>query len=394
MAGSVAPSPVGERARQAAELFFSLDLSPTGIACTRLATEVTGARSGKLYLIGGSGAPRLLAEVSDGRINTRENRSRVSKQQAQRIKEAGAARSAVVDSEAGAVLQPVRVGERAIGVFVLEALPSIRAGGAELSELADVAALSGIALENALLHREVHERAERLADLERAKSQFLNLASHELRGPLTVLMGYMSLLEDRAFGDVPEELGRVLPAINLRIAEMDALINAMLETARLEDDRLELALAEEDLRDIASDAVSRVEPFAKPGQQIALQLPDQRVTVNVDRARIVLVVGNLLHNAVKYSVEQTDVACTVLVDSDEAQVAVRDRGIGIAEQDMRTLFTRFGRVRSDPAVRTISGTGLGLYLARELTRAHGGDITVESAPGEGSTFTLHLPLAR
>src|SRR5207302_9920507 len=123
-----------------------------------------------------------------------------------------------------------------------------------VGELAEVASLSGVALENALLHREVHERAERLADLERAKSQFLNLASHELRGPLTVLMGYLSLLEDHAFGDVPEELSKVLPAINARITEMDALINAMLETARLEDDRLELTIADEDLRDVAADA--------------------------------------------------------------------------------------------------------------------------------------------
>jgi signal transduction histidine kinase len=394
MAGSVAPSPVGERARQAAEIFFSLDLAPTGIACTKLAAEVVGARVGKLYLLGGAGSPRLLAEVSAGGVSTRETRARLPRAQAQRLKDAAAGARPVLDDAPGSVLQPVRVGQRPIGVFALEQLSRGRPAADEVAGLAEVARLSGIALENALLHREVHQRAERLADLERAKSQFLNLASHELRGPLTVLMGYLSLLEDHAFGEVPDELAKVLPAINARIAEMDALINAMLETARLEDDRLELAVADDDLRDIAADAVGRVEPFAKPGQQIALQRPDDRVPVSVDRARIVLVIGNLLHNALKYSVQHTDVRCEVRIEADEALVAVSDHGIGIAPQDMRTLFTRFGRVRSDPAVRTISGTGLGLYLARELARAHGGDITVESEPGVGSTFTLHLPLAR
>ncbi|HKR99325.1 MAG TPA: ATP-binding protein [Candidatus Dormibacteraeota bacterium] len=394
MAGSLAPSSVGERTRQAAEIFFSLDLAPTGIACTTLAAEVIGARLGKLYLLGGAGTPRLLAELSGGSVSTRESRTRLPRAQVQRLRDAAAGTRPVLDDAPGSVLQPVRVGQRPIGVFLLEELPSGRPTNEEVSELIEVARLSGIALENALLHREVHQRAERLADLERAKSQFLNLASHELRGPLTVLMGYLSLLEDHAFGDVPDELAKVLPAINARIAEMDALINAMLETARLEDDRLELAVADEDLRELAADAVGRVEPFAKPGQQIALQQPDDRVPVSVDRARIVLVVGNLLHNALKYSVQHTDVHCEVRIDGEEALVTVRDDGIGIAAQDMRTLFTRFGRVRSDPAVRTISGTGLGLYLARELARAHGGEITAESEPGVGSTFTLHLPISR
>jgi len=381
-----------EPARRAAELFFSLELSPTAIACTRLAARTVEARDARLYLLGGGGSPRPVAELIDGAVNPRETRARLPRPFAQRIREAAAGPHALRDTDNGVLLQPLRVGRRAIGVFLLEGGGALEAGEDELGALGEVASLAGIALENALLHREVHERTERLADLERAKSQFLNLASHELRGPLTVLMGYLSLLEDEAFGKVPAELAKVLPAINARISEMDGLINAMLETARLEDDRLELTFAEEDLRDISADALSRAEPFAKPGQSVTLQRPDVRVPVNVDRARMVLALGNLLHNAIKYSVGGTDVTCDVRSEGEEAVVAVSDRGIGIAPGDLRTLFTRFGRVRTDPAVRTITGTGLGLYLARELARAHGGDITVESVPGEGSTFTLRLPL--
>src|SRR2546421_483935 len=129
-------------------------------SCWRLHPVSTGAAP----------APRLLAEVSDGAINTRETRARLPRAQAQRIKEAASSGQAVVDPTGdGMVLQPLRVGQRTIGVFLLEGLGSRRSAAAAAGELAEVASLSGVALENALLHREVHERAERLADLERAK---------------------------------------------------------------------------------------------------------------------------------------------------------------------------------------------------------------------------------
>jgi len=130
-----------------------------------------------------------------------------------------------------------------------------------------------------------------------------------------------------------------------------------------------------------------------PTQQLGLLCPEAPVPVLVDRERLLTVISNIVHNAIKYSPEHGDVHCTVNVEGNTAAVAVKDRGLGIAAEDMDTLFTRFGRIRRDPASRSIICTGLGLYLSRELVRAHGGDIRVESSPGSGSTFTVVVPLA-
>ena len=114
--------------------------------------------------------------------------------------------------------------------------------------------------------------------------------------------------------------------------------------------------------------------------------------MKVDSERIQTIVTNLVDNAVKYSPNGGEVACLVTLRGGLARVAVKDGGVGIAKADLNLLFTRFGRV-PNPATNHLPGTGLGLYLGRQLARLHGGDITVDSVPGEGSTFTLHLPVA-
>src|SRR5438874_2480331 len=114
--------------------------------------------------------------------------------------------------------------------------------------------------------------------------------------------------------------------------------------------------------------------------------------VEGDRARIATVVANLIDNAVKYSPQGGEVACTVRNLGSEVVMTVRDEGIGIAPEHMAMLFTRFGRLPTDENV-SIPGTGLGLFLCREIAARHGGEITVKSTPGVGSEFTLTLPAA-
>jgi signal transduction histidine kinase len=299
----------------------------------------------------------------------------------------------LIDAESGDLFVPLTAEDEQLAVVVLDR-SSTHGFAAEDGEAADeLAALVGPALRNAMRTSGLEERMEQLLEMERVKSEFLNLASHELRGPLTVLMGYMSLLEDGAFGEVPEAFMATMPVINARLTEMEVLMNAMLETARLDDGRLRLDLVTVDLREIVDDALRRCELFVHPGQRLGLRCPDRPVPVNVDRERVLTVVSNLVHNAIKYSLQHTDVVCAIVTKGETAEVAVRDSGIGIAPEDLETLFTRFGRIRSNPDVRSVPGTGLGLYLSRELARAHGGDILVESSPGEGSVFTVVLPLA-
>ena len=118
---------------------------------------------------------------------------------------------------------------------------------------------------------------------------------------------------------------------------------------------------------------------------------ERRVRVRVDPDRTRTIIGNLLSNAIKYSPHGGEVKCQVRSRGGVARVAVTDKGLGIAHEDLATLFTRFGRVIT-PQTEHLKGTGLGLFLARQLARLQGGDITVASVEGKGSTFTLQLPV--
>ncbi|HXA27863.1 MAG TPA: HAMP domain-containing sensor histidine kinase [Candidatus Angelobacter sp.] len=249
-------------------------------------------------------------------------------------------------------------------------------------------------LQRRVLERVVRERehGERMATLERVKSQFLNVASHELRGPLGVVSGYVSMVQDGSFGQLTAvDMRRVAPVLLQKVAEMNTLVNEMLDTARLEESKLTLSLSQVDLGDVVQRAVEAVTPLATERHEILYAHPREPVQVTADQVRIGIVVTNLLQNAVKYSPGGGVVQCFVSVDGGAALVSVWDHGLGIAEADMPRLFSRFGRLVTREN-SNIPGTGLGLYLARELARLHGGDIAVRSAPGAGSVFTLVLPL--
>jgi signal transduction histidine kinase len=232
---------------------------------------------------------------------------------------------------------------------------------------------------------------ERLAAIEKNKTQFLNLASHELRGPMTVVRGYVSMLEGGLLGDLNERGRKALPVISAKVMEMNALIEQMIEAARLEDGALMLRPAEIDLRKVVSEAVDAARPLVDDRHEISLKAPDRPVPVRVDAERVKTIVSNLISNAIKYSPSGGAVDCELTARGGIARVAVTDSGVGIAKDDLPILFTRFGRV-STPHTDHLPGTGLGLYLGRQLARLQGGEITVDSAPGKGSTFTLHLPL--
>ena len=230
---------------------------------------------------------------------------------------------------------------------------------------------------------------ERLAAMERTKTQFLNLASHELRGPLTVIRGYLSMLELGSLGAISPNARRGIEMMAAKATEMNSMVEQMLEAARLEEGRLELHLANHDLRDVVRQSIEMVRPLVDAEHPIRVDVPDRPVTVEVDADRIQTILTNLLDNAVKYSPKGGEVQVAVADGREGPAVHVRDHGVGIAPESMPTLFTRFGRIASADTSH-LPGTGLGLYLSRELARLHGGDITVESRPGSGSTFTLRL----
>jgi PAS domain S-box-containing protein len=237
--------------------------------------------------------------------------------------------------------------------------------------------------------RRLREHANRMAELERTKTEFLNLASHELRGPLTVIRGYNSMLEDGSIP--PEQFAPVARLLEAKLAQMDLLIEQMLETARLEHDSLELYRETFDLRWIVREQLDIFRPLAQ-GHDFAIDAPTEPLLVEGDRSRIATIVANLIDNALKYSPGGGEICCTTGRRGPHVFTSVRDEGVGIAREHMPRLFTRFGRLPTERNV-TIAGTGLGLFLCKEIALRHGGDITVNSKPGLGSEFTLTLPAA-
>jgi len=258
-------------------------------------------------------------------------------------------------------------------------------GSEEISQLRAYASSVSAGLERARV-------TERMAAIESNKTQFLNLASHELRGPVTVIRGYVSMLEGGLLGHLNDRGRKAAAVMSAKASEMNELIEEMIEAARLEDGGLTLKLVESDLRDIARSATASVAPIVDSPQQVDLDLPERRVRVNVDPDRTRTIIANLVSNAIKYSPNGGPITCQVRARAGIARVAVSDHGLGIAAENMHTLFTRFGRVIT-PETEHLKGTGLGLFLGRQLARLQGGDITVVSVPGKGSTFTLHLPSA-
>ena len=234
------------------------------------------------------------------------------------------------------------------------------------------------------------EQARKATELERAKSRLLNLASHELRGPLAVLRGYVSMIADGTIK--PDQIEAVIPILVAKATQMNSLVQQMLESARLEDSRMQLVTRPVDLRSVVARALEEWTPLVPAGQAIEVFLAETPVRTEIDAGRVQTIVANLLDNAIKYSLGQGPIVVSVDSADSRARVRVRDSGPGISAEHMERLFGRFERIVTEQN-QHIAGTGLGLHLARELARLHDGDLTAVSSPGKGSEFTLTLPLS-
>ena len=235
------------------------------------------------------------------------------------------------------------------------------------------------------------ELADRMAVLDVTKSEFLKLASHELRTPVSLIRGYLSMFEAGDLGQLNERGKRALSVLEAQARELNLLIAEMLEAARLEDGAITFSEEDVDLRTVAAEAVESARGKARADHRLTLVTPGHPLRVVADRGRLLVIVRNLLDNAVKYSPDGGEIVCEVRAAAGWAEVAVRDHGLGIAPEQLDLLFSRFGRIVTTETAH-IRGPGLGLYLARELARLQGGDIDVTSEPGRGSIFTMRVPL--
>jgi signal transduction histidine kinase len=296
------------------------------------------------------------------------------------------------------LVAPARVGKEDVAVLCVSRRRNEAYSPADGRVLEAVAAAGAQPLRAARLEERLNEALAELSDLaaraqavEVIKTDVLRLASHELRSPLTVLNGYLSLVEGGFYGEIPEPLAGVMRILQRRTADMNSLVNDMLVAARVEDGPAEVEREVTDLREVLRAAVADVMPRASAQHRLELHLPDDPVLARVDRERVVLALRHIVDNAVKYSPTGGDVVCTIARDDGLAHVRVADHGMGIALEDRDKLFTRFGRVLTT-ANSHIPGIGLGLYFSREVARRHGGDVSVVDGDEPGSTFELTLPI--
>ncbi|GIE49172.1 sensor histidine kinase [Actinoplanes nipponensis] len=226
---------------------------------------------------------------------------------------------------------------------------------------------------------------------DRLKSDFIAMVSHELRTPLTPIIGYVDLLRSRGERMTPQKRLDALNLIGDRAGHLSRLVEDLLLASRFGDNpddvALQVSTGIHDLGALVGQA-SRDLGSAR----VVTSLPPGPVPAQCDSGRALQVLANLIGNGLKYSAEDTEVLVGVRLDGDRVHVDVRDRGRGIPADQLAKVFDKFHRVE-DPMTMSTSGTGLGLFIARRLARAMGGDVTVVSTLHSGSVFTLTLPSA-
>ncbi len=228
---------------------------------------------------------------------------------------------------------------------------------------------------------------------ESARSAFVTQAAHELRTPLTNIRLYIEELidEDGESGEVTEDRKRALNVINQETRRLERIVADMLSMSEIEAGQLSIRHDDVAVMNLLTDLQADFEAQARErGITLTLDLPPKLPTIKGDRDKIGLALHNLAGNALKYTERGGAVTITAQADAETVRIDVNDTGIGINADDAERVFEKFVRAR-DTRIESVPGTGLGLALAREVTRLHGGDVTLVSEVDHGSTFTITLP---
>jgi PAS domain S-box-containing protein len=291
---------------------------------------------------------------------------------------------------ASLLILPLRTRREMIGALVIAANDPDRAMTDEQLPLAEVLAeRAALAIENAKLYTEQVEARRKVEDLSRLKDEFLSIASHELRTPVTSIKGYTQLAKMLIKEDDLATSEEYLDIALDQIDRMSRLILELLDVSRIETGRLEIRREQIAWSQFVRDVVHR-HHTAVSDRGFHVSVPNQPKVVTGDRDRLEQVLGNLLENAVKYSPEGSDVTVTVDDKGDALLTAVCDRGIGIPADELGQVFERFHRGRQVSSTN-YGGLGLGLYITKQIIERHGGTIWVESKEGQGTTFYFSLP---
>jgi Signal transduction histidine kinase len=306
------------------------------------------------------------------------------------------AQLALNDGYRSAITVPLLLQDQAIGAFILYRDQVHMISDQEKFLLSTASLQTAMAIENALLFAEVKHKNSALERANQLKSQFLANVTHELRTPLHSIISYGAfILDGFADGSLTTEQEQDIQFIVRSAEELSQLVDDLLDLSKIEADRLEVKTEPLDLAPRLEKVVEQLKPLAQE-KQLALNLEVEEALppVLADSQRLRQVVTNLISNALKFTEHGgVTIRCSYLRRQEMLRVAISDTGIGISPAALEYIFEAF-RQADGSTTRRFGGTGLGLAIARKLIELQGGEITVESVPGEGSTFSFSLPIAQ
>lgn len=276
-----------------------------------------------------------------------------------------------VVSKSGAVIGGLFYGHNQPGMFTREHEVLVEG----------IAAHASMALDNARLYEEVQQ-------LNSKKDEFIGLASHELKTPITSIKGYLQIIERNA--DNWERNKSFISKTHSQVDKLAGLINDLLNVSKIETGKLPFNFTKYNMVNLVQE-VSELMHYSNNTHRIELSVPERELMVTADRQRIEQVIINLIGNAIRYSPNADMVKVELYEIGDRIKVSVQDFGIGIEENHLERIFSRFYRV--DELAAHMSGLGIGLYISKEIIDRHGGQLSVVSDPGKGSTFSFEIPVS-
>jgi len=242
------------------------------------------------------------------------------------------------------------------------------------------------------LNRDLLEANEHLKEMDEQKTEFISLASHQLRGPLTAIKGYASMVLEGDFGNMPDLLKEAMETMYKSTQSLVVLVGDYLDVSRMDQGRMKYDFTDFDLKPLVTEIVAELQPSIKIANlELTSNVEDgEDYFVHGDEGKLKQVISNIIDNSIKYTPHGTIVLSLSRNDKDKILILVKDTGVGIDAKVLPKLFERFTRA-PDASKTNISGTGLGLYVAKKMIEAHRGRIWAESeGKDKGSTFVIEL----
>lgn len=228
-------------------------------------------------------------------------------------------------------------------------------------------------------------------NIEKMKTEFLSIASHQLRTPITMIRGFVEMIENKEFGEVPYELHEPLDAISKASSQMNDLVSDLLNISRIEKGEVNVEMKKMDLVELVKNLEIFFESkLFKKNQFLKIDISVEKAEINGNSHQLDEVIKNLVDNAIKYSPESSLIKVQVTQNGNDYVISIKDRGVGIPENQKNMIFTKFFRA-NNVLNSNFEGTGLGLYFVKKVIDQHKGDVSFESMINAGTTFIVRLP---